>query len=262
MLAVRRFGVINLRGLAALYRHGVVRFLSHWVEGLAGPLASSFLFLIVFVLARSSRGEVWPGVGWESFIAAGVVIFAACHAAFESLAMPLLQDKMEGMMQDVLTAPLTAFEMLLAWLASALTNGLLVGLLVALAMSPFVSWPLAWPLSALAFAFLALLLFALVGLFVGLWAEKWDHYTFAEAFFILPLAFLSGTFYLKEDLPDFGRVFLEANPVYYAFDGFRAGLLGRGDSDAMVGAAYLMLLSLTLGLIAWRLIVRSWHLKS
>lgn len=262
MLVVREFGLMNRRGLMVLCRRGIGRFLSQWMESLAGPLASSFLFLLVFVLARGGRGDVWPGVDWASFIAGGIVMFAACHAAFESLAMNLLHDKMEGMMQDVVSAPLTPLEILLGWLVSALVNGLLVGALVGLAMLPFVDWYLAWPLSSLLFAVLGILLFALIGVLIGLWAEKWDHYAFAETFLILPLALLSGTFYLKEDLPAVGETLLQLNPVFYAFDGFRAGLLGRADSIAILGQAYLLALCLLLGLFAWRLVARSWRLKA
>ncbi|MEQ8654199.1 MAG: ABC transporter permease [Kiloniellales bacterium] len=262
MLAVRDFGLMNGRGLFVLTRRGVERFFAQWMESLAGPLASSFLFLLVFVLARGGRGDVWPGVDWASFIAGGIVMFAACHAAFESLAMNLLHDKMEGMMQDVVAAPLTALEIVLAWVAGAVVNGLVVGALVGLAMMAFVDWHLFWPLSSLLFAFLGVLLFALVGLLVGLWAEKWDHYAFAEAFLILPLALLSGTFYLKEDLPPLGEILLQLNPVFYAFDGFRAGLLGRADSSAPIGQIYLLSLCLLLGVLAWRLVARSWRLKA
>ncbi len=262
MLAVREFGLVNGRGLMALCRRGIGRFLSQWMQSLAGPLASSFLFLLVFVLARGGRGEVWPGVDWASFIAGGIVMFAACHAAFESLAMNLLHDKMEGMMQDVVAAPLTPLEIVLGWVAAALVNGLMAGGLVGLAMLPFVNWYLAWPLSSLLFALLGILLFALVGLLVGLWAEKWDHYAVAETFLILPLALLSGTFYLKDDLPELGETLLQLNPVFYAFDGFRAGLLGRADSTASVGKVYLLALCLLLGLFVWRLVARSWRLKA
>ncbi len=262
MLAVREFGLVNGRGLMVLCRRGIGRFLAQWQESLAGPLASSFLFLLVFVLARGGRGDVWPGVDWASFIAGGIVMFSACHAAFESLAMNLLHDKMEGMMQDVVAAPLTPLEIVLGWLSSAVVNGFLVGCLVGLVMMPFVDWHLIWPLSSLLFALLGILLFALVGLLVGLWAEKWDHYAFAETFLILPLALLSGTFYLKEDLPAMGETLLQLNPVFYAFDGFRAGLLGRADSSALVGQAYLLALCLLLALLAWQLVARSWRLKA
>ncbi len=262
MPAVRHYGAVNWRGLAILYRRGVERYLSQWVESLAGPVATSLLFLAVFVLARGGGSQgLWPGVDSASFIGAGIVIFSACHSAFETLAVNILYDKMEGMVKDLLASPLTALETMIGWLASAVTNGCITALAVSLAMLPFVEWRLALPFSLVGFALLATLLFGLMGLLVGLWASKWDHFAMAETFLILPLALLSGTFYLARDLPSVGAAILEGNPVFYAFDGFRSGLLGRADSDTTIGWLYLTGLCLVLGVLGWRLVASGWRLK-
>ncbi len=262
MLVVRHYGPVNWRGLAILYRRGVERYLSQWVESLAGPVATSLLFLAVFVLARGGGSQgLWPGVDSASFVGAGIVIFSACHSAFETLAVNILYDKMEGMLKDLLASPLTALETLVGWIASAITNGCITATAVGLAMLPFVEWRLALPVNLIGFALLATLLFGLMGLLVGLWASKWDHFAMAETFLILPLALLSGTFYLQRDLPPLGAAVLDANPVFYAFDGFRSGLLGRMDSDPTVGWLYLGGLCLALGILAWRLVSTGWRLK-
>jgi len=260
MPQVRRFGRLNARGLAALYAHGVRRYLIQWVETLAGPVASALLFLAVFVLARG-MGGLWPGVEAASFIAAGLVILSVSHTAFETIAANLVYDKLEGIVKDLLVSPLTPTEILLGWLASAVTNGLITGIAVALALLPFADWSLALPLDLLVFALLGALLFALFGLFVGLWARKWDNYSFAHSFFVMPLVLLSGTFYLKRDLPDWAARLLDLNPAFYLIDGFRSGLLGRSDSDTAVGLAYLTALCLLLGALAWRVLAGGWRLK-
>ncbi|MEO1193431.1 MAG: ABC transporter permease [Pseudomonadota bacterium] len=261
-LAVRRFGRVNWRGLAALYQRGVQRYLTQWVESLIGPLASALLFLVIFVLARGEGdADIWPGIDTPSFVGAGLVMVAASYTAFETLAMNLLYEKIEGVIKDLLAAPLSALEILVAWLAAALTNGLITAAAVMLVMQPFVDWSFAQPLKLLVFAVLGLLLFALVGLLAGLWARTWDHYALAETLFILPLTFLSGVFYLGRDLPAFGQDLLAGNPIFYAYDGFRSGLLGRADSDPLVGAAYLLGLLALLAALAWSLLARGWRLK-
>ncbi|GAB5470765.1 MAG: ABC transporter permease [Rhodospirillales bacterium] len=248
--------------MGVLYRRGVQRYFGQWVESLAGPVASALLFLAIFVLARGTEGDrVWPGIDSASFVGAGMVMVAACYTAFETLAMNLLYEKMEGIVKDLLVSPLTALEILLAWLAAAITNGAITAVVVMIAMLPFVEWSFAWPQQSLVFGLAGLALFAVVGLLVGLWARTWDHYALSETFFILPLTFLSGTFYLQRDLPDLGAAILDANPVFYVFDGFRAGLLGRADSDPLVGLAVILGLALLLSGLAWTLLARGWHLK-
>jgi len=259
----RRFGAVNWRGLWTLYRRGLLRHAVSWRQAVAGPCVSAALFLAVFVLARQeiAAAPIWPGVEVASFVVPGLVAFAFCHAAFEAMGAYLLYDKMEGVVQDLLAAPLTPLELVLGLALGAASAGLVTGAAVLLIFLPFVDWPAALPLQSLPFALLGALLFALVGRLVGLWARKWDHYSAAESFLMLPLGLLSGTFFLRAELPPVGADLLLGNPVFHVIDGFRAGLLGRSDGDPWFGAPLLVIVVLLLGLVAWRLVVRGWHLK-
>ena len=258
----RRFGVGNWRGLATLFARGVRRHASFWLEMIAGPCVYALLFLVVFVLARSVLlGPVWPGVDFASFIAAGLIGFSFCHAAFVSLGGYLVHDKLEGVIQDLLVAPLSALELVLGLVGGAAVAGLMTGVAVLLSVLPFVSWPTLDVAQLLLFSLLGAIFFALVGLLVGLWARKWDHYTAAETFIMLPLGLLSGTFFLRADLPPLGGELLMFNPVFHIIDGFRGALLGRNDGDPLLGSIILILLIVLLGLVGWRLVVRGWHLK-
>jgi len=260
---VRHFGRINRRGLYTLIRRGVTRQLNFWVETMGGPLISSLLFVAVFALARGIEAPpVFPGVDSASFVAPGIIVFACCRVAFGSSAGYLIFDKMEGVVNDLLSAPLTAGELVFGWIVASLIGGLMVGALVTLALLPFVSWPDFQPLTLFVFASLAALLFALIGILSGLWAKKWDYYAVVESFLILPLALLSGTFFLREDLPGLGQLLLTLNPVYYAIDGFRSGLVGQADSDPLIGIAVLLACSAILWFLAWRLVSRGWRLKT
>ncbi len=267
MPQVRQFGRVNGRGLYTLVLRGLRRHLGLWLDSMAGPAVSNLLYLVVLVLARDvALGPIWPdatgrGLDAASFVAPGLVAFAFCHAAFESMAVHLVHDKQEGMIQDLLSAPLTAAETLAGWVLGAVAAGLASGSVVLLAFLPFVDWPVLDPLPLVVFALLGTLIFALLGVLVGLWARKWDHYAAAETFLMLPLGLLSGTFFLRQDLPPLGRDLLFANPVFHIIDGFRSGLLGRSDGDPLFSVVLLVVLSLVLALVAWRLLLRGWHLK-
>lgn len=261
-LKVREYGRVNLRGVWALAWRGLGRHLRMWVEGLGGPVVSNLLFLTVLVLARdATAGGTWPGIDAASFVAPGLVAYAFCHTAFETLAGHLVYDKLERMIQDLLAAPLTAAELLAGWVLGAMLCGLASGGAVLLAFLPFVDWPAFDPLRLIGFALLGSLLFALLGLLVGLWAHKWDHYAAVETLLLLPFGLLSGTFFLRQDLPSSLGDLLYANPVFHVIDGFRSGLLGRSDGDPLISAAILIVLILFMTLVAWRLVLRGWHLK-
>lgn len=261
-MRVARLSRWNPRGLWTLFRRALERHFRRWIESLAGPSCTMLLYLAVLVLARGdARLELWPEIDLISFVAAGLVVHAACIAAFEAMAGYMLWDRLEGMIQDVLMAPFSALELVTGWVLGAAVCGLSTGVTVALLFLPFVDWPAFDVVRLLGFAFLGTLLFALIGIVVGLWARKWDHYAAAEAFVLMPLGLLSGTFFLREEVPAAGGWLLQLNPVFYIVDGFRSGLLGHSDGNSLFGSLLLVALVYCLAIVAWHLVGRGWRLK-
>ncbi|WP_193368645.1 ABC transporter permease [Pelagibius marinus] len=258
-LSFRRF---NWRGLwTVYYGYGLFRFLRFGLETLAGPLVSSMLFLLVFVVGQRSLGEMLPGVGLKEFIAPGVALYALAYTAFQNSAAMIVLDKMEGTIADVQMAPLSALEVIAGFVLSAATCGLMSGALVALGTAVFVDYSYFDVTFVLGFAVLAALLFALLGTIAGLWAERWDHYGAVEGFLIVPLGLLSGTFFSVERLPEAFRDWIYFNPVFYAVDGFRAGFIGQAETSLALGAGLLAALNLTLAVLAWRLFAAGYKIR-
>ncbi len=256
------FGMVNWRGLWALYYgYGVKRFLRFGLETLAGPLVSSLLFLLVFVVGQSGLGEMLPGVGLTEFVAPGIVLNTVIYTAFQSSAAMIVMDKMEGTIGDVQMAPLTALEIVTGFALSAATCGLMAGLLVALGTAAFVDYSSFDARFILGFAVATALLFAFLGTIVGLWAERWDHYGAIEGFVIVPLGLLSGTFFSVARLPEEYRDWIYANPVFYAVDGFRAGFIGQAETSVVLGAAFMVALNLALAAVAWRLFAAGYKIR-
>ena len=256
--AIRHFGAVNGRGLWTLYRRELVRFLRYSWESLGGPAVSSLLFLAVFVLAF---GPAVGGADFARFVAPGIAIFALVQSAFEFGAIPIVHDKYEGVIQDLLMAPLTPLELRAGYGLAGATCGLLTGLFVTGLMALFVDLPLSHPVTALGFAAAGAVLFALIGVLVGLWAERWDHYSAATSFLVLPLGVLSGAFFSLESVPAAGRDLIALNPAFYAVDGFRYGILGQAEGDPAFGMGVLILLDLILAALAWRLFAVGYNLK-
>ncbi len=251
----------NPRGVWTLFVRGMLRFVRFATEGIGGALISALLFLAVFTFAWAGEAEPAAGVSLPVFVAPGIAAFAMALNAFENAAFPVVYDKLEGIIGDLLMAPLTPAELLFGYVAGATIGGLVTGAAVLLVLSVFVEIALPAPLMTLAFGLLGALVFALAGFITGLWAEKWDRYSAVETFLVLPLGLLSGTFFAVEALPPLGQDIILANPVFYLIDGVRTGAIGQGYAEPWLGLSILAALAALLWLVAWRLVVRGYKIK-
>ena len=257
----RRFGAVNWRGVWSLYRRELVRFLRYAGESIAGPVTSSLMFLAVFQLALGGGADPVPGVTLAQFIAPGIVMFSLTHSAFESAAVAIFHDKIEGMIGDILGAPMTALEVVAAFALAAASNALTTASVILAAMAAFVDLPLHSPAAVLGFAVAAALLFALVGAITGICAERWEHFSAAETFLVFPIAILSGAFFAIASLPADVRWLFAANPVFHALEGFRYGFTGQAHESPALALAVLLALIAALGGLAWRLVAVGYKLK-
>ncbi len=257
----RQIGAVNWLGIRALLRRAMARFLKEAWNSIGGPIVSSLLFLAVFALAAGGRAEIVPGLGVIEFVAPGLVVVVMGMNAFTYAAMPLLEDKIEGMIMDLLAAPLSALELVCGYALSATFCGLLVGVVVLTLTSLFTDYAVHDGAAVVGFGLLSALLFAALGSLVGLWADRWEHYSAAENFLVLPLGFLSGAFFSLADLPELARQLIALNPVFYLIDGVRYGLTGHAEADLGAGALYVGSLTLGLWVLLWRLFARGYKIK-
>ena len=249
-------------GLKTLYLKEVKRFWKVKTQTVGAPLVTSLLYLLVFVVAmKGSRAGV-DGVTYGEFIAPGLVMMAILNNAFANASSSLLQAKMMGTAPDFLTPPLSPLELTIGFAAGAATRGVVVGLATALAVWPFVHYSFTHIWAALYFGVGASLLMGLVGLLAGLWSEKFDQLAAVTNFIVMPMTFLSGTFYLVDRLPEPFRSISHFNPFFYLIDGFRYGFIGKADGSILVGVLCTAGLSAALSIWAWMLFKTGWRLKS
>lgn len=256
----RRFGPVNWRGVYTLYKRETVRFFRYAWETLGAPAVSALMFLAVFHLALGGD-EARPGISLAAFIGPGIVMFMMAHGAFEGGSIPILFHKMEGMISDVIGAPLTPLEMLAGYVLPATGNAMTVGAIVLALVAVFVDLPLHSVAAIVGFAFAASLLLALLGLVVGIWVERWDGYSAVETFLVAPLGFLSGAFFPVDNLPENVRWLFHVNPIFQAVEGFRYGFIGQTQTSLVLAASVLAGMSLVLGLVAWRMLAVGYRIK-
>jgi len=230
-------------------------------QTLAAPVVTALLYMMVFVVAVRGATPV-HGVAYGVFVAPGLIMMQVLTNAFANSSSSLLQAKMNGLMSDFLTPPLSPLEHTLGFGLGAATRGVLVGLVTWLAVTPFVRLGAAHPWAIAYYGLSAALILSFLGIIAGLWAEKFDHMAGVTNFVVTPMTFLSGTFYLVERLPEPFRTFSRANPFFYLIDGFRYGFIGYAEGSLPAGAGLSAVLTLGLGFVSYRMFAVGYRIKS
>jgi ABC-2 type transport system permease protein len=260
----RDYAGFNWTGFLTLYQREVRRFWKVGMQTVAAPVVTTLLYMMVFVVAVRGASPPVEGTPFAQFVAPGLIMMAILNNAFANSSSSLLQAKMMGLTPDFLTPPLSALEQVLAFTLGAATRGVVVGLVTALtiALLPYNQVSVAHPWAVIYFSVGASLLMGLVGIATGLWSEKFDHLAAITNFLIMPMTFLSGTFYLVDKLPEPFRTASHYNPFFYLIDGFRYGFIGEADGDLRVGVALTAVLAAALFAWSWRVFVTGWRLKT
>ena len=260
----RDYAGFNWTGFTTLYLKEVRRFWKVGTQTIAAPVVTTLLYMMVFVVAVRGAAPPIHGTPFSAFVAPGLIMMAMINNAFANSSSSLLQAKMMGLTPDFLTPPLSALEQVLAFALGAATRGVLVGTVTAvtIAFLPFTQLHVAHPWAVVYFAVAASMLMGLVGIATGLWSEKFDHLAAITNFLIMPMTFLSGTFYLVDKLPEPFRTASHFNPFFYLIDGFRYGFIGEADGDLRIGVALTAVLVAALFAWSWRVFVTGWRLKT
>ena len=218
-----------LTGAGTLFRKEVLRFWKVSFQTVAAPVLTSILYLLVFGHVLEDRVQVYPGVGYTSFLIPGLVMMSVLQNSFANTSSSLIQSKITGNLVFLLVSPLSHQAWFVAYVGAAMVRGLAVGLGV-LAVTIWFAWPpFAQPVWVLVFAALGSAMLGSLGLIAGLWAEKFDQLAAFQNFIIMPMTFLSGVFYSVHSLPGFWQGISHLNPFFYMIDGFRYGFFGQSD---------------------------------
>ena len=261
-IGTRRFGLINWVGAYTSYQKEVQRFLNVWVQTLFSPLISSLLFLLVLSLAiGSQRGDVL-GVPFIIFLAPGLIAMQVIQQSFSHSSSSFMIGKIQGNIVDLLYAPLSAAEVTISISLAAVTRSFMIAIISIIIFYLILGIEIENYFTLFIFTFLSSFILGNVGIIAGLWAEKFDHMASVTNFIIIPLSFLSGTFYTIDKLPIFLQNISKVNPFFYMIDGFRYSFIGNSDSTIMIGVIYLSILSLLSWLVAYLLFKNGYKIKS
>src|SRR5260370_36490566 len=220
---------MNANGFATLFRKELLRFWKVAFQTVAAPIITALLYLAVFGHTLRDYVQVFPGVGYTSFLIPGLVMMSVLQNAFSNSSSSLIQSKITGNLVFVLLTPLSHWDIFAAYVLASVVRGLVVGVGVFIVTVWFVPMSFVAPFYIVAFAILGAAILGTLGLIAGIWADKFDQLAAFQNFLIMPLTFLSGVFYSTHSLSPLWREVSRLNPFFYMIDGFRYGFFVMSD---------------------------------
>ncbi|HEX8644176.1 MAG TPA: ABC transporter permease [Allosphingosinicella sp.] len=244
---------MNLHGVWAIYRFEMARALRTLLQSVVTPVLTTSLYFIVFGSAIGSRMNTSDlGVPYGAFIVPGLIMLSLFTQSIFNASFGIYFPKFTGTIYELLSAPVSTFEIVLAYVGAAATKSLALGLIILATASLFVPISILHPFWMIVFLVLIATTFSLFGFIIGVWAQSFEQLNFIPMLIVTPLTFLGGAFYSIEMLAEPWRSITLFNPVVYLISGFRWAFYGTAD----VGVALSLGMTLAfffacLGAIAW-----------
>lgn len=222
---------MNLHAIKAIYIFELARTWRTLMQSIASPVISTSLYFIVFGSAIGSRMVEIDGVSYGAFIVPGLIMLSILTESVMNASFGIYMPRFSGTIYEVLSAPISAFEIVLGYVGAATTKSVILGLIILATARLFVDFSIAHPLWMAAFLVLTSVAFSLLGFVIGVWADGWEKLQIVPMMIVTPLTFLGGSFYSISMLPELWQKITLFNPVVYLVSGFRWSFYGVSDVD-------------------------------
>jgi ABC-2 type transport system permease protein len=247
---------MNLHAVQAIYLFEMARTWRTLLQSIVSPVISTSLYFVVFGAAIGSRIAEIDGVSYGAFIVPGLIMLSLLTQSIANASFGIYFPKFVGTIYELLSAPVSYFEIVLAYVGAAATKSIILGLIILGTSAFFVPVRIAHPLWMAAFLILTATTFSVFGFVIGIWAKGFEQLQLIPMLIVTPLTFLGGAFYSIDMLPSHWKTIALANPVVYLISGFRWSFYGA--SDVAVGAS----LAMTLAFLGALLAIVGWMLKT
>jgi ABC-2 type transport system permease protein len=243
---------MNLRAVIAIYNNEMMRTVRTLAQSIVSPVISTVLYFVVFGAAIGSRISEIEGINYGSFIVPGLIMLTLLTQSVMNASFGIYFPRFIGTIYELLSAPISFFEIVLGFVGAAATKSIILGLVILATSFLFVPLHIAHPLWMLLFMVLTSVTFSLLGFIIGIWADGFEKLQIIPLLIITPLTFLGGTFYSISVLPPVWQTVTLFNPVVYLVSGFRWSFFEISDVHIGVSVAMtLVFLGLCLITIWW-----------
>lgn len=253
---------MNFGAVAAIYLSEMARTKRTIMQSVVSPVISTVLYFVVFGAAIGSRITEVDGVSYGAFIVPGLIMLSLMTQSLSNASFGIYFPRFTGTIFEVLSAPVSFFEITLAYVGAAATKSIIVGLIILITANFFVDLQIQHPVWMILFFLLTAVTFALLGFIIGIWADNFEKLQFVPLLIVTPLAFLGGSFYSINMLPEVWQKVTLINPVVYLISGFRWSFYGQ--ADVSLGLSLLMTMLFLGGSLAvvWWIFKTGYRLKA
>ncbi len=243
---------MNRHAVAAIYKYEMARTLRTMFQSVVSPVISTSLYFIVFGSAIGSRIEEIDGISYGAFLVPGLIMLTLLTQSVSNASFGIFFPKFTGTVYELLSAPISPFEIVLGYVGAAATKSVVLGLIILATAGLFVDLEIQHPVWMLVFLLLTAVSFCLLGFIIGIVAKNFEQLQIVPLLVITPLVFLGGSFYSISMLPPFWQTVTLFNPVVYLVSGFRWSFYGVSDVPIVASAAAIALFLLVcLGIVWW-----------
>ena len=239
---------MNFRAMKAIYVFEMTRTFRTLLQSVVSPVISTSLYFVVFGAAIGQRINSIDGISYGTFIVPGLIMLTLLTQSIANASFGIYFPKFTGTIYEMLSAPVSYFELVCAYVGAAATKSIVIGLIILGTAALFVPLPIAHPFVMLLFLALTAITFSLFGFIIGIWADGFEKLQLIPLLIVTPLAFLGGSFYSITMLPPFWQTVSLFNPVVYLVSGFRWAFFET--SDVGVGVSLAMTFAFLLACLA------------
>ena len=243
---------MNLPAIRAIYKFEMARWGRTFLQSIISPVIATSLYFVVFGAAIGSRISNIDGIPYGAFIVPGLIMLTLLAQSVANASFGIYFPRFAGTIYEILSAPISAFEIVIGYVGAAATKSIILGLIILATAALFVPFEIAHPFWMVTFLVLTAVTFSLLGFLIGIWADGFERLQLVPLLIITPLTFLGGTFYPISVLPPFWQTVSMFNPVVYLVSGFRWSFFESADVGVGLSLAMtLVFLALCLAAVWW-----------
>jgi ABC-2 type transport system permease protein len=253
---------MNIYSIRAIYQFEMARTWRTLMQSVASPVISTALYFVVFGSAIGSHMVNINGVTYGAFIIPGLIIMSLMTQSTANASFGIYMPKFSGTIYEVLSAPISSFEIVMGYVGAAATKSIILGILILITARLFITFDIAHPLWMVAFLILIAVTFSLFGFIIGIWADGFEKLQIIPLMIVTPLSFLGGSFYSISMLPPFWQKVALFNPVVYLISGFRWSFYGVSDVSVAISASMALMFLAFCAVVVWWIFKTGYRLKN
>ena len=243
---------MNLHAVRSIYAFEMARTRRTLMQSIISPVISTSLYFVVFGAAIGSRIQHVEGISYGAFIVPGLVMLSLLTQSISNASFGIYFPKFVGTIYELLSAPISYFEIVVSYVGAAATKSIILGLIILATAGLFVPLQVMHPFWMLLFLLLTSVTFSLVGFIIGIWADGFEKLQLVPLLIVTPLTFLGGSFYSIDMLPPFWQTVTLFNPVVYLISGFRWSFYGIADVSIAVSLVMtLVFMAASMAIVGW-----------